>query len=122
MRHLGLLLVALLFTACASDGEGATVPSVSDSASVSDPEVATAIADLVARAGVTADEITVVSVDEVTWRNSSIGCPEPGGRYLQALVDGRRIVLEAAGRHYEYHSGGRRPVFYCATPERPVGE
>ena len=50
--------------------------------------------------------ITVVSTDEVTWRDGSIGCPEPGMNYTQALVPGVRVVLELDGVRYEYHAGG----------------
>jgi hypothetical protein len=82
----------------------------------------TAVADLAVREGVDPSAITVVSVDNVTWRNSSIGCPEPGMNYLQSLVDGVRVVLELDGATYQYHRGGSQPLFYCATPEPPVGE
>ena len=82
----------------------------------------TAIADLAAREGVDPAAITTVSVENVTWRNSSVGCPEPGLNYLQQLVDGVRVVLELDGTRFEYHSGGNMPLFYCATPESPVGE
>ena len=85
-------------------------------------DVERAIADLVERAGVDADAITVVAAENVTWRDSSIGCPRPGMQYMQVVTDGVRIILEADGQRYEYHAGGRRPVFYCASPEPPVGE
>jgi hypothetical protein len=85
-------------------------------------DVAQAVADLAGRAGVAEADITVVSSENVTWRDSSLGCPREGMQYLQVLTDGVRIVLEAGGERYEYHGGGRRPVFYCAAPEAPVGE
>ena len=64
--------------------------------------------------------ITVVSVDEVTWRDGSIGCPEPGMGYTQALVPGIRVVLELDGTRYEYHSGGSRSIFLCESPVPPL--
>lgn len=84
------------------------------------PQVAAAMTDLVDRVGVAADAIAVVSVEEVTWPDGSIGCPEPGMRYTQALVNGTRIILQANGADYEYHSGGGRDVFYCQNPTDPV--
>ena len=36
--------------------------------------------------------------------------------YTQALVDGTRMVLRAAGQTYEYHAGGRRGSFLCERP------
>jgi hypothetical protein len=94
---------------------------VSQPVSHPDPNVAIAMTDLVARFGVAADGIKVVSVEEVTWSDGSLGCPLPGMRYTQALVNGTRIVLESDGRSYQYHSGPNREPFYCANPADPVG-
>ncbi len=79
-----------------------------------------AVADLAARQGVEATAITVVSTDEVTWRDGSMGCPEPGMNYTQALVPGIRVILELDGVRYEYHSGGGRSMFLCEKPPQPA--
>lgn len=90
-----------------------TNPSVP--ASVLDSEIVrTAIADLSERTGADASVIEVLSVEEVEWPDGSIGCPQPGMVYTQALVNGTKIVLEFDGVTYDYHQGGSRPVFYCA--------
>ncbi|GAA1532366.1 hypothetical protein [Kribbella lupini] len=73
-------------------------------------------ADLAERLGVPVDDVTVVSSEEVTWPDSSLGCPQPGMMYAQVLTDGSRILLSAGGRTYEYHSGGHRAPFLCETP------
>lgn len=84
-----------------------------------------AIADLVARFGVSADDISVVRSEAVTWRDSSLGCPEDGMGYAQVLVDGWLVVLQANGTTYEYHSGSSpsgsagAPT-YCADPQEPL--
>jgi hypothetical protein len=93
-------------------------PDVPDPAGGSTPDPALgdreyAIADLRARLG-NAAEIEFVSQEEVTWRDGSLGCPQPGWSYTQALVNGTRIVLRHDGILYEYHSGGQRRPFYCA--------
>lgn len=77
-------------------------------------------ADLAARLGVQPGEVRLVSSEEVTWPDGSLGCPQPGMRYTQALVNGSRIVLEAGGKRYHYHSGGRRGPFLCTNPQPPV--
>ncbi len=78
--------------------------------------------DLARRLGVDPSEVTVVSVEEVTWRDGSLGCPRPGMMYPQVLTDGSRVVLQAqGGRRYEYHAGGRRSAFLCENPEPPAG-
>jgi hypothetical protein len=48
--------------------------------------------------------VTVVSSDDVTWRDGSLGCPEPGMGYTQALEPGTRTILEVGGKQYHYHS------------------
>ncbi|GAB2567622.1 hypothetical protein [Kribbella endophytica] len=70
-------------------------------------------ADLAERLGVPVDDVTVVSSEEVTWPDSSLGCPQPGMMYAQVLTNGSRIVLSAGGQTYEYHSGGQRAPFLC---------
>jgi hypothetical protein len=118
-------LLALTMAGCGSEATdpGASVSAVSSSSSptsAEDPNVAAAIADLAERQGIDAEEITVVSNDEVTWRDGSLGCPEPGKMYSMALVDGVRVVLEAAGKTYAYHGGKSGTVRFCENPQEPV--
>ena len=80
-----------------------------------------ATADLTKRLGVDAARVTVVSTAEVTWRDGSLGCPEAGMRYTQALVPGTRTILEVDGKQYHYHSGGHRAPFLCENPQPPLG-
>jgi hypothetical protein len=83
-----------------------------------------AVADLVERFDLadSASEVVVVTVEEVTWRDSSIGCPMRDMQYLQVLTPGTLIVLEHDGQQYSYHAGGGREPFYCATPQTPVAD
>lgn len=73
--------------------------------------------DLAKQLSVNIDQISLVEVQEVTWPDSSLGCPQPGMMYLQVLVDGHLIRFRATGQIYEYHSGGNRPPFLC--PSKP---
>lgn len=63
-----------------------------------------AILDDLARRGVTGTP-EVVSVEAVTWPDSSLGCPSPGVAYTQALVDGMRVVVSVDGQQYDYRFG-----------------
>lgn len=72
-----------------------------------------AVAMLADHLDITADDITVVSWEEVTWPDGSIGCPQPGMRYTQAIVNGSKVVLEVDGVEYAYHQGGGRDLFLC---------
>jgi hypothetical protein len=83
------------------------------------PLVVDAVEDLATRLAVSASDVNVVTALAVTWGDSSLGCPEPGVMYLQQLVDGTLVVLEAGGRHYEYHGGN--PLFLCENPTPPSG-
>jgi hypothetical protein len=83
------------------------------------PLVVAAVEDLASRVGVSAADVDVVTALAVTWGDSSLGCPEPGMMYLQQLVDGTLVVLEAGGRRYEYHGGN--PLFLCENPTPPSG-
>lgn len=80
------------------------------------PALAAAVADLARTLGVDESVVEVVSQEEVTWRDGSIGCAEPGMMYTQALVDGTRIVLRVDGVDHEYHAGGGRAPFRCHRP------
>lgn len=70
-------------------------------------------ADLALRSSIPLERISVVEAAAVSWPNSAMGCPQPGMAYLQVPTDGSRIILEADGRRYDYHYGGRRGLFLC---------
>ena len=60
--------------------------------------------------------IKVISEDAVTWPDGSLGCPQPGMVYTQALVPGYRIVLQAGEQTLNYHAMSRgKPVFCPAS-------
>ena len=56
---------------------------------------------------------TVVAVERVTWRDGSLGCPQPGMNYTQALVPGWRIRLTAGSRAIDYHASEGGRLVYC---------
>jgi hypothetical protein len=125
MRRFGVAAVvaAALLVACGNESGAGGEPTVSstpipETAGPASGPVEQAKADLAKRLGVEAAQVTVVSSSEVTWPDGSLGCPEPGMNYTQALVPGSRIILESAGKQYHYHSGGTRPPFLCTNPQR----
>ncbi len=75
-------------------------------------------ADLAQRLSIPEDEIEIVSAERVTWRDSSLGCPEEGMFYMQMLTPGARIELRAGGEVYPYHSNLDGPPFYCEKPSK----
>jgi hypothetical protein len=66
--------------------------------------VLAAINALVQLKGVSAGEITVVSVEAVEWRDSCLGVSTPGIACLQVITSGYRILLSAGGAQYEFHT------------------
>lgn len=74
-------------------------------------------ADAAQRAGVAFDQVKVLTVESVTWSDGSLGCPEPGMMYTQALVRGYRVRVDAAGTTLLYHAGTQNTFVHC-TPER----
>jgi hypothetical protein len=80
------------------------------------PQVEHAIGDLAERLNIPSEEITLVDVVQVVWRDGSLGCPKPGVMYTQALVEGLRIRLRASGVIYHYHSSKRGQPFLCDSP------
>lgn len=84
-----------------------------------DPLIALTIADLTARLGVPADNIEVVSTEEVNWSDAGLGCPLPGFMYAQVITPGWLIVLTAEGETFEYHTDQARSVVLCEDGSRP---
>lgn len=67
--------------------------------------------------GVALPELVVEEAQAVTWSDGSIGCPEPGMMYTQALVDGYRVVIRAAAETYDFHASQTGHFVLC-PPER----
>ncbi|MGF1616345.1 MAG: hypothetical protein ACFCU2_00850 [Acidimicrobiia bacterium] len=144
---LTLAIGALTLTACGEPGElgGTTLPDATTTSEQtttttvpslestmpevppSNPDTAPesvvdrAISDLVDRTTVSSETITVVAAESKTWPDGSLGCPQPGMSYTQALVDGSRVLLEADGRLYAYHAGPDGEPFLCESGEKDGG-
>lgn len=51
------------------------------------------------------EQLVVVRAESVVWNDGSLGCPEPGMEYAEALVNGYWVVIEAAGQMYDFRVG-----------------
>ena len=80
------------------------------------PTAVAARVDLASRLEVAERDIEITSLALVNWRDGSIGCPEEGMSYTQALVPGALVTLVYAGNEYSYHQGGDGDVFLCENP------
>lgn len=70
-------------------------------------------ADAAQKAGVDVAQVEVVSEEQVTWNDGSLGCPKPGVMYTQALVPGYRVVLKIGATQYDYHASQRGGFIEC---------
>ena len=71
------------------------------------------IDDLSRRLGEPVVDPTVISAVAKTWNDGSLGCPQPGELYTQALVDGFQVVLEVDEEQFDYRVGGGTDVRLC---------
>jgi hypothetical protein len=69
--------------------------------------------DAARRTGVPAGALALISAESVTWPDGSIGCPEAGMGYTQALVPGFRIRLRGPSGELDYHASTRGGLVLC---------
>jgi hypothetical protein len=79
----------------------------------SEEPLAAAIADLAQQSGASPDQIKLISMEAVEWNDASLGCPQPGFMYAQVITPGYKIILEAQGQQYEYHTDQKANVVWC---------
>lgn len=65
------------------------------------------------------DGIEITRAEAVTWPDGSLGCPQPGEFYTQALVDGFHVELMFDGRIFDYRVGGPENIKLCERQLRP---
>lgn len=71
------------------------------------------VADAIERTGSRDPGIVLVLAEVVTWNDGSLGCPQPGGSYTQALVDGYRVVFETPEGVLDYRTAGVEYFVVC---------
>ncbi len=131
-KHWGILgIAALALGACGSDASDQSPPkSISlegkmgtldtNGESVADLAVAVLSKEL----GIPESEITVDTVRAVEWRDTSIGCPQPGMAYGQVITPGHKITLRVDGKNHVVNEANGR-AFICKTQkgaETPTGK
>ncbi len=129
-------VVALLVSACAGAGDesGSTTSSSPDSATTTDRTFTSVVPSTSGESlpdyldeglidevrelasdetGIPPGEFEVETAVEVTWSDGSLGCPQPGQAYTQALVDGYWVVLSHDSDTYDYRAGPDREFRLC---------
>lgn len=77
------------------------------------PLVEQAIEDLALRLKIPVEQINLLEVRQVTWPDSSLGCPQTGMAYTQVSQEGLLIRLGVGREMYFYHSGENQIPFLC---------
>lgn len=67
-------------------------------------------------AGVTADGVSIVSSERVTWSDGSLGCPRGDEMYTQMLVSGYRVVVSAGEQTFDYRLADSGFFRLCGSP------
>ena len=74
------------------------------------PGLQAAIEDLLWFVGEDLGPVEILRLDAVTWRDTSLGCPEPEMFYAQVLTPGLWLVLVHLGQEHDYRVEGERAV------------
>jgi hypothetical protein len=113
---LKLTAATIIGTVPAACGEQEQPPAIAEPAAVAKPEnvAKKVVADFLS---LPMDDVSLVSLEAIEFNDSSLGCPEPGMSYLQALTPGYRVVLEADGRRFDVRvSAGHGRICHRRKP------
>jgi hypothetical protein len=72
-------------------------------------------------------ELEIVSLEPIDWRDSSLGCPQPGRDYMQVITPGHLALVRQASAIYRVHMADGRgficendPKKLAASTPRPM--
>jgi hypothetical protein len=117
-------ILAWLMFGCAASGASDGIDShggssmTSQPSTTADPIVEPVRADAATRAGVDRSAVEIVQAAAVEWSDGSLGCPEPGMLYTQAIVSGWHVVVRAGGRDFDYRVTGPGQFRLCEHPSQ----
>ena len=66
------------------------------------------VADAAQRFNIPASAVVLARAEQVTWPDGSLGCPEPGRSYSQALIAGFRVVAVTSAGELHYNADSPR--------------
>ncbi len=110
MKKLSLIFILIwMLTACSPRERSLQQPVLPNEDSPSAPVDMTpaqraAISALARTLNLPPEEIALISAESVEWPNGCLGVQKMGVMCTQAIVPGYKIVLEADGKRYEFHT------------------
>jgi hypothetical protein len=72
------------------------------------------VADAARRFRVAESAVVLGRAEKLTWSDGSLGCPQTGQMYSQALVPGFRVVAKTSEGDLVYHTDTRGQAVVCA--------
>jgi hypothetical protein len=120
------------FLLCVSTSSAIMHDEVSDDGS-SSPEAVTGevpedvmaaiVADAAERLNVASSQLEIIRAEQVIWNDGSLGCPEPGVMYTQAIVEGYWVVVGYGDDVLDYRATAAGFWRLCegAQPRPPSG-
>jgi hypothetical protein len=85
------------------------------------PAESAAVAALSEITSLPADQINMVSSEAVTWSDGCLGVQRMGVMCTQAIVEGFKMVLEADGKEYEFHTNQNGSAVVLAEGDQVSG-
>lgn len=130
MTRIAAMVAATLAAFAAGADEIRFYPGREPAKPLTDTERAAAqvaVDTLAAELGVGKDKVLLDTVRATEWRDSSLGCPQPGVAYLDVISPGHRVLLRVDGQVHAVHEAGNR-AFVCVqtkamggiTPQRDL--
>jgi hypothetical protein len=78
------------------------------------------VRDLAKSSGAALDKISVTQAENVVWSDGSLGCPQPGAIYTQALTPGYKVILDVDGKRYDYRATETGYFLLCEAGMPPI--
>lgn len=67
--------------------------------------------------GVAPDQVKVLGVTPMEWRDTSLGCPQPDMMYAQVITPGYQAQVEVDGQLHDVHMDENGQGVVCTTPQ-----
>jgi hypothetical protein len=68
---------------------------------------------LAQRLNIAVDQLVLLDIKPVVWRDAGLGCPKPGVDYIQIETPGYNILLKAGENTYRYHTDQTKRFVQC---------
>jgi|TARA_B110000914_G_C15381360_1_gene407938 uncharacterized lipoprotein YajG len=107
-----LMLAACMLYGCSTSHE-----TQDTHFAISQPQTAARLAQATVAAllSIPDDEVTIVSSEAMSFRDSSLDCPQENTMYAQVITSGYRVVAQASGQSFDVRVSGNHAAI-CNTP------